>query len=382
MTGRQAWIAKPWSDWLAPAAEPFAHPLRQVAVAVLTTGLVLLLGRGLEPGLHQTGVVMLLFMAVVLCAYGSGVYASGLCALLSVGGFNYFFVAPRHSMRVDAPESWLTLAGLLLLSALVSSLTFRLQRAMQKAREALSAREREALRSTFLTSIAHDLRSPLASILAATASLKAGAPAAPLLGLVEREVRHMADIADNVLTLVRLGETQDNPLRADWQSLEEIIGSALNRHRQRPQGERVVRIATRVPAALPWVWADGPLLSQWLDNLLENAVRHAPGSQVEVGVEQQGQALVMHVQDNGPGYPRPWTGLATARLTRGDRQPGRSGLGLGLAICQAIADAHQAPFELGARLDGQPGARASIRFERLCFDPATAPVPVPARGVA
>jgi two-component system, OmpR family, sensor histidine kinase KdpD len=515
-----------WSRYWQPAHEPFGGVARQVVVAVLTTTGITLLARGMEPWLHLPGVVMLFFLAVVLSAYGSGVYASGLCAILSVGAFNYFFVEPRHSLLVDAPESWLTLAGLLMLSALVSSLTLRLQmatrharaqqqqaeqarqmlerlvgldsrdemlrvacsrmghaldadiqmlepqavatwtlhtaygerwvldqvviaetsrqgrpspwihelvppyvcmplepapgpglvlsarprwrlsatasgypsdwmdvlrvlsqqlglalqreRATRQAQEARTAKEREALRNTFLTSVAHDLRSPLASILAATSSMKT-APAGQhpaLLDLVEREVRHMSNITDNVLTLVRLTDAPDTPLLADWESLEEIIGSVLVRHRQRHLHAHPMQVTTRVPSGLPWVWVDGPLLSQWLDNLLDNAARYAPGSSVEVMVERQGQGLVLHVQDRGGGYPLPWTGLLTARFVRGDQQSPGSGFGLGLSICQAIADAHHARFELGVRTDGLSGARASIWLERLWHDPVAAPLAV------
>lgn len=504
-----------WSERLGPATEPFGGMALQVGVAVSSTALITLLGRAFEVQLHLPGVVMLFFLGVVLCAYGSGVYASGLSALLSVGAFNYFFVEPRHSLLVDATESWLTLIGLLFLSALVSSLTLRLQmttrhaqwqqsqsdqarqmlefligldsrdamlkvaakrmcqllggsvrvlnvqegrttvvaehgpvfdidqdvlawvtrhgrmagwstdqasdfpfvcvpiesspeqtsvlcfspnehdasvatssrlplldtlrilcqqlglalqreRAIRDAQEAWTAKEQESLRNTFLTSVAHDLRTPLASILAAATALKcepwtsASEQGPRLLEAIESEVRQMAKITDNVLTMVRLTESPQRPLRADWESLEEIIGDVVSRHRQRDFLHDALIIQTHVPANLPLVWVDGPLISQFLDNVLDNAVRHAPHGRVDIRVRHLNDKWAMDVEDTGPGFSAALPGLLTARFHRGDDVSDRRGFGLGLTICKAIAQAHGGELVLGQRLDGQQGAHISL----------------------
>lgn len=504
-----------WSDRLGPATEPFGGVALQVGVSVLSTAFITCVGRFFEAQLHLPGVVMLFFLGVVLCAYGSGVYASGLSALLSVGAFNYFFVAPRHSLLVDATESWLTLAGLLFLSALVSSLTLRLQmathraqwqqtqseqarqllefligldsretmlqvaadrmsillkgvvqvlstdteganqlvsygtvfdvdhnvinevlarghvigwgttheghlpyvcvpiewppsqpcvlcfepdlqqtsavapsrqalidtlhilcqqlglalqreRAIRDAREAWKAKEQESLRNTFLTSVAHDLRTPLASILAAATALKStqqgihGEHAPRLLEAIGTEVRQMAKITDNVLTMVRLTENHESSLRADWESLEEIIGDVVSRHRQRDFLHVPLTIRTHVPTDLPLLRVDGPLISQFMDNVLDNAARHAPKGQVDIRVRLEGNHLVLDVEDTGPGFPSALPGLLTARFHRGDDVSDQRGFGLGLTICQAIAQAHQGTLTLAGRLDGQAGARVSL----------------------
>lgn len=485
----------------------------QLGVAMGSVVLITLIGRLFEGWLHLPGVVMLFFLGVVVCAYGSGVFASGLSALLSVGAFNYFFVEPRHSLLVDATESWLTLAGLLFLSALVSSLTLRLQmatrraqwqqsksdqargmlesligldsreamlqeaahrvgqwlkgsvrvwvaqpgemvvaaehgrsfdvpptllervvqqgamagwgtehvgakpyvcvpveisaahacvlcfmpdpvetsaqvqtdvldtlrilcqqlalalqreRAVRDAQEAWTAKEQESLRNTFLTSVAHDLRTPLASILAAATALKSeslsrGSDQAPrLLDAIGSEVRQMAKITDNVLTMVRLTEAHESPLRADWESLEEIIGDVVSRHRQREFMGGLVSIQTHVPADLPLVWVDGPLISQWLDNVLDNAARYAPDGLVDIRVRVLGDRWALDVEDHGPGFADALPGLLTARFHRGDDVGDRRGFGLGLTICQAIAQAHGAELSLSGRMDGQLGARVSF----------------------
>jgi two-component system sensor histidine kinase KdpD len=160
--------------------------------------------------------------------------------------------------------------------------------------------------------------------------------------------------------MVRLTEAHESPLRADWESLEEIIGDVVSRHRQREFMGGPVSIQTHVPADLPLVWVDGPLISQWLDNVLDNADRYAPQGTVDIGVRVLGERWALDVEDHGPGFSDALPGLLTARFHRGDDVSDRRGFGLGLTICQAIAQAHGAELALSARLDGQPGARVSL----------------------
>jgi two-component system sensor histidine kinase KdpD len=170
----------------------------------------------------------------------------------------------------------------------------------------------------------------------------------------------MAKITDNVLTMVRLTEAHESPLRADWESLEEIVGDVVLRHRQRDFMPASVHIKTHVPSDLPLVWVDGPLISQWLDNVLDNAARHAPHACVDVSVRVLGDRWVLAVEDTGPGFSDTLPGLLTARFHRGDDVGDRPGFGLGLTICQAIAQAHGGELLLSAREDGQSGARVSL----------------------
>jgi two-component system sensor histidine kinase KdpD len=245
-------------------------------------------------------------------------------------------------------------------------LALQRERAVRDARDAWTAKEQESLRNTFLTSVAHDLRTPLASILAAATALKSdqlasGSEQAPrLLEAIGSEVRQMAKITDNVLTMVRLTEAHESPLRADWESLEEIIGDVVSRHRQRDFMRGPVVIQTHVPSDLPLVWVDGPLISQWLDNVLDNAAQHAPHGVVDIRVRVLGDRWVLDVEDHGAGFSDALPGLLTARFHRGDDVSDRRGFGLGLTICQAIAQAHGGELSLAGRLDARQGARVSL----------------------
>jgi two-component system sensor histidine kinase KdpD len=191
--------------------------------------------------------------------------------------------------------------------------------------------------------------------------LASGSEQAPrLLEAIGSEVRQMAKITDNVLTMVRLTEAHESPLRADWESLEEIIGDVVSRHRQRDFMRGPVVIQTHVPSDLPLVWVDGPLISQWLDNVLDNAAQHAPHGVVDIRVRVLGDRWVLDVEDHGAGFSDALPGLLTARFHRGDDVSDRRGFGLGLTICQAIAQAHGGELSLAGRLDARQGARVSL----------------------
>lgn len=225
----------------------------------------------------------------------------------------------------------------------------RLSGAMEAAqREA----ERQQLQSTFLAAISHDLRTPLAAIVAAATSLQTQrerldqAGQARLLASIVNEANYLSTMSDNTLQLVRLASPGPGPQRS-WESVEEIVGAVLGRVRQHDPARR---IRSRVPEALPLVRADAVLLAQLLANLLDNALQYSE-DEVELSVETRPGVLELCVKDRGPGIPEAEREAMFQPYVRGDRA-GRRGTGLGLAVCRAIAQAHGAQLLLRAREGG------------------------------
>lgn len=222
-------------------------------------------------------------------------------------------------------------------------------RAMQAAqREA----ERQQMQSTFLAAISHDLRTPLAAIVAAATSLQtqrdrldAAAQARLLAGIVS-EAEYLSTLSDNTLQLVRLA-TPGQVVQRQWESLEEIVGAVLARVRQRDDAHR---IRVHVAESLPLVRADAVLLAQVLSNLLDNALQYGEG-EIEVSVARQADVLELCVNDRGPGIAESEREAIFRPYVRGDRG-GHRGTGLGLAVCQAIAQAHQGQLVLRPRAGG------------------------------
>jgi two-component system sensor histidine kinase KdpD len=217
------------------------------------------------------------------------------------------------------------------------------------------------LRNTLLASISHDLRAPLSAI-AGAGSLVAQANDSldrhrrTTLGqLIEEKARDMSELLSNVLELMRL-ETATGPVKADWQSLEELVGTAVRYNEHRLDRWRVI---TAIPADLPLVFLDGQLIVQVLSNLLENASKHTPpGTSITVGAMVRADEILLTVEDDGPGFGARDPERLFEKFERGQAESHISGVGLGLAICRAIAVLHGGEIRAMNRPTG--GARFEI----------------------
>jgi two-component system sensor histidine kinase KdpD len=241
------------------------------------------------------------------------------------------------------------------LCALLAQALWRLQlsTSMQAAQ---GEAQRQQVQSTFLAAISHDLRTPLAAVVGAASALQtqgdklAPAEQARLLASIASEASYLSTVTENTLQLVQLSNTAQPPAR-QWESLEEIVGSVLARVRKRDP-ER--RISSSVQAGLPLVKADPVLLAQLVDNLLDNALKYSTGA-IALSVEAQGNTLWLAVKDSGPQIAKDRYEAIFAPYARGD-QSGPRGAGLGLALCRAIAEAHQGRLTVAPRSSsGEPG---------------------------
>ncbi len=214
-------------------------------------------------------------------------------------------------------------------------------RLAEEAQEAQVRIETERLRTSLLSSVSHDLRTPLATITGAVGTVLDGpAPLDPdtreLLEAVHEEAERLNRLIQNLLDMTRLESGMVQPRRA-WHALEDIVGAALGRLEKQLAG-RPVR--TRIAPDLPLVPVDDVLLEQVFVNLLDNALKYTPPDGpiaiTAVGTED---AVRVEVADRGPGLPPGQEDRVFEKFYRGGARTGR-GAGLGLAICQAIVRAH------------------------------------------
>jgi two-component system sensor histidine kinase KdpD len=268
-------------------------------------------------------------------------------------------VLPSNVRRVLLPEQSH------LLTTFAGQIALALERArLAEAAEASSlAAERETLRNTLLASISHDLRTPLAVMAAAGSTLAqhgahlGEATRVALARSVESKAREMSDLVSNVLDLVRL-ESGQVALRRDWQTVDDLVGSALAACAERLAGHRV---ELSLAPDLPPVWVDATLIVQVLTNLLDNAAKYTPaGTRVTVSaVAEPDRSFVrVTVDDEGPGLPPGDPARLFDKFQRGNGEGSVVGVGLGLAICQAIVRAHGGEIEAQRREGG--GARFSF----------------------
>mgnify|MGYP003348982085 CR=1 FL=1 len=250
-------------------------------------------------------------------------------------------------------------------------------RGVRLSADAARSAQTSQWRSTLMASVAHDYRTPLASILGAASALSEQFDRIPaerrqrLLDTLVDEARHLSRLTDNALQLARLADGS-LAARRDWESVEELAGAVLGRVRGRDTGRR---IRARISPGLPLLRCDALLTVQLIENLLDNALHHAPGSAtIDLVCRRHGQHLMMAVRDRGPGLPATAFERLIKPYQQGCVHPGREqrGAGLGLALCDAVARAH------GARLRVQPrrGGGASIE----CWWPLE-PAPAPGEEV-
>ena len=264
-------------------------------------------------------------------------------------------VRPTQKRRLLLPEQRH------LLETFAGQIALAIERS-QLAEEAEAARvaaEAENVRNTLLASISHDLRTPLAVIRGASTALydpdlRLEPEARAQLGrLIDAKAQEMSELISNVLDLMRFeaGEVQ---LRRDWQTLDDLVGTALARLAGRAGGHPV---EVALPPELPAVNVDAPLITQLLVNLLENAIKHTPaGTRIRVGAEVEEGAVRVIVDDTGPGLPAGDPERLFAKFQRGREESNTGGAGLGLAICRAIVNAH------GGRIRAMPRPGGGARF--------------------
>jgi two-component system sensor histidine kinase KdpD len=264
-------------------------------------------------------------------------------------------LAPQLRLRAHA-QALCDLLGLALERAAT-------ERSAARSREAAEA---QGLRNTLLATISHDYRTPLATIMSAASSLLAqderldARQRERLARSIVDEVRSLSRMTDNTLQLARL-DGSDVRLKRDWESVEELVGAVLARLRQR---DSQVRVKTRVSAELPLLRCDAQLFTQLLDNLVDNALKYADGSAVEILAKREDEAfLLIAVRDRGPGVPPAWRERIFEVFRRGpeNQKPDASrGSGVGLAACRAIALAHGGQLAYRARSHG--GAAFELRL--------------------
>ena len=240
-------------------------------------------------------------------------------------------------------------------------------RLAEEARAAALRARTEELRSGLLSTVSHDLRTPLAAITGAATALRDGPPLAPaaaseMLGTIVEEAERLERLVGNLLDMTRLDSGTVEPKR-EWVPLVEVIGGALTRLEKRLAGREVL---TDIPDDLPLAWLDPVLLQQLFVNLLENALKYTTeGTPIEVRASREGGTLVVDVADRGPGIPPGEEERIFERFHRGPHANVQHGAGLGLPIARAIAQVH------GGRLTAanRPGGGAVFRLALPAGEP-------------
>ena len=287
-------------------------------------------------------------LAVVLIARLTDGYGYGIAASI-VGTFcvNYMFSYPFWEFDVTYSGYPLTFTVMLAVSLIISTLTTRVKRTEQLKYEA----EREKLRANLLRAIAHDIRTPLASILGASSSLQAQAlppeDRAALVKEIHRDAQWLVRVTENLLSVTKF-TGGDVALKKTDEVLEEIVGSAIVKYRRAPDA---LPVEADMPEDILLVPMDATLIEQVLINLFDNVSAHAgSATRVWLTARREDGAVRVTVEDDGDGIPPallPELFAGGPRRLSQNRSDDKRNMGIGLSVCQSIIRAHGGQLTAG-----------------------------------
>jgi two-component system sensor histidine kinase KdpD len=205
-----------------------------------------------------------------------------------------------------------------------------------QAREVSALKQRDDLRATLLSSIGHDLKTPLTAVVAAADQLASEYGASPTTATLQSEARRLRRVFDDLVEMTRI-EAGALVMRQEATDLTDAVAAAAHDLRAELARHRLI---LDVPPTLPLVEADPRMLHHVLINLLGNAAKFAPAdTDIIIEGRRTPDGLTLGVLDQGPGLPPGREAHLFDRFTRVDGDDRSGGTGLGLAIVQGFAQA-------------------------------------------
>jgi two-component system sensor histidine kinase KdpD len=224
--------------------------------------------------------------------------------------------------------------------------------------------ESERLRNAVLSAISHDLRTPMSVLVGLADSMfltqpPPTGPQAEIARSIKEEALRVSGQVNNLLDMARL-QSGRVELNLQWQPLDEVVVGAL-KTLEHAFAEHHIRVS--LDENLPLVKIDSVLMERVIYNLLENSVKYTPsGSQIEIGATVRERTIDVWIDDNGPGLPEGKEEVIFKKFERGQPEGATRGVGLGLAICRAIVEAHGGEIHAENRPNG--GARFMFTLPR------------------
>jgi K+-sensing histidine kinase KdpD len=353
---------------------PIRYLIATVVIAVPITVL-----EELRPGLSQTAIALVLVLPVILVAVTEGRGPALYASILGGLSFNFFFIGPFYSFRINRTEDVVAFLVFVTTAVLVGQLSSRLEKrvlqseeqrkelvhvrgkfeiAAAQAAEADTLRKSEQLKTALLDAVTHDLRTPLTSIKAAITTIRAESVTPEvqreLFEVIEQESDRLNHFIQGMMDLAKL-EAGEITLASRDVSPEEVVEDALLRAGPLLEG-RTVDVS--IEPALPALRVDPRLISQVIFSLVENAAKYAgAATNITVAVRRTQNSICFAVNDEGPGINPALRAQVFQKFFRAGSQPG---LGMGLAIARGIVQAH------GGRIwieEGPARRGASVQFQ-------------------
>ena len=355
------------------------------AAALCATGMASALSVVGVRYLSLADVVILYLVGVVVVAARFGLGPSIIAGLGGVAAFDFLILPPSFTFSLEFGHA-VTLGGMVFVSMLVSGLTENLRReqarALRSEQTIAKARleaEVERVHAALLSSVSHDLRTPLATISASAQMLVRNhismdpALRGEMLTSVADEAERLDGLLRNLLAITRL-ETGELRLQLLPASLDEVLTGVLRRMEHRLLGRTVTVHAER---GLPMVDLDVRLFEQAVMNVVDNALRYSPaGSPLRIETLRVPDRVQISVADSGVGVAPADRQIVFEKFRRGSNAPRTDGgVGLGLTICRAVLRAHGGEITLDSAPMGGALVTLSLPVSKLAIDGASERLP-------
>ncbi len=210
------------------------------------------------------------------------------------------------------------------------------------AQSTIVTMESERLRNSLLSAISHDLRTPLSILVGLADSMAMTKPPLDsqqleIASAMRMEAMRMTALVNNLLDMARL-QAGKVKLNQQWSFIDEVVETSLREEKAMLEDYKVM---VNLEENLPLLKIDSVLMERVFCNLLENAAKYTPkGSEIKITAADGGTVVNVYVEDNGPGLPQGREEEIFKKFERGEKESATPGVGLGLAICRAIIEAH------------------------------------------
>ena len=336
--------------YLPNSKSGFLSYLNAIGIIALCTLICFIL----YPYLKDSSLIMVYLLGITIVALLGQMGPAILASMLGVLAYDVFFIMPLGSFSVADIQYFFTLIVMMLVAQIISFLTIHVRRHMDVIRKTHTEIEKERFHNILLTSISHDLRTPLTAIMGSASSLlhsgkKLSEEAnKELTQNIYDESERLNGLVNNILKIIRL---ESGSIRLSKQSyaLEEIIGIELSKLEKQLANKLII---IHSPKQLPLIPLDNILIGQVFTNLIENSIKFTPSdTAIEIFVEFNAQNVLVKVADRGPGVNPEEIEKVFDKFYRGQK-PETKGIGLGLAICKGIIQAHKGKIWAETRKEG------------------------------
>jgi two-component system sensor histidine kinase KdpD len=319
---------------------------------------------GISPWLGYRVIAFLLLLTVSLIAISFDILPVLVSATLSAFIWDFFFIPPRYNFHVGNTEDLILLIMYFVIAMISAVLTYKIRQVEKASRKKEEKANTLKLYDTLLNSLSHELRTPIATIIAATDNIQASNDKLTkenkeeLIGEISKASFRLNQQVENLLNMSRLESGFIKP-RLDWCDISELVYDTVKKIEDNKISQK---ISININPDLPLVKTDKMLLSQVIYNLLNNATLYTkPGSLVKVDAFIHAEILKIIIEDNGVGFPPEEIENVFDKFYR-LKSTKTGGTGLGLSIAKGFAEALRGTI----RLENIPAGGARFTIELPC----------------